>query len=491
MYKLTLRNWLRHIDFIILELLSLAVAYLLDVFLRTRAGIGVPDSRDIVLGALLLFIDLAVIIAFAPFNRVVTRGYFVEFKATLRHGLILFSVSYVALSLRTGRAFALRADIEIAFVFYLVLSYASRVLWKRFLRKRPVPDKKKKSLLIVTSGAYAAEIIQKITRVSFMRYRIPGIVLIDRNAEGERVLDVPVVANVENVTDYLCREWVDEVFFFHATMDERMEKLIEQCREMALTIHVHVAIQGVGVHKQTIDYIGGYEVLTANINFMDPVDAFVKRAMDIAAGLVGSAIALALLAVLALPIYLADPGPLLFAQERIGENGRKFRMYKIRSMYMDAEERKAALMKESTHADGMMFKMDFDPRVIGNRILPDGRQKHGLGHFIRKTSLDEFPQFFNVLKGEMSIVGTRPPTPDEWQKYQLHHRARMSIKPGLTGLWQIQPNKDYMPFEEVVALDTKYIANWGLAQDMRIILATVVKMFRSLFVGRHQPKPGN
>ena len=156
-------------------------------------------------------------------------------------------------------------------------------------------------------------------------------------------------------------------------------------------------------------------------------------------------------------------------------------MYKIRSMYPDAEERKKAFEKQNSHADGMMFKMDFDPRVIGNRILPDGRQKKGIGAFIRDTSLDEFPQFFNVLKGDMSVVGTRPPTPEEWAKYQYRHRARMSIQPGLTGLWQIQPDKDNMSFEDIVKLDTEYIAHWGIVTDMRIVAATARKVVRSIF----------
>jgi lipopolysaccharide/colanic/teichoic acid biosynthesis glycosyltransferase len=128
----------------------------------------------------------------------------------------------------------------------------------------------------------------------------------------------------------------------------------------------------------------------------------------------------------------------------------------------------------------MMFKMDFDPRVIGNRILPDGTRKKGIGAFIRDTSLDEFPQFFNVLKGDMSLVGTRPPTPDEWEKYQYRHRARMSVRPGLTGLWQISPDKDTMSFDEVVRLDTEYISNWGLGTDLRILLATAEKLLRGI-----------
>ena len=129
---------------------------------------------------------------------------------------------------------------------------------------------------------------------------------------------------------------------------------------------------------------------------------------------------------------------------------------------MDAEKRKKDLMEKNNIKDGMMFKMDDDPRII-----------KGIGKFIRDYSIDEFPQFWNVLKGDMSLVGTRPPTLDEWDKYELHHRARMSTKPGITGLWQISGRSKITDFEEVVKLDTKYIMEWSFAKDLKILLQTV------------------
>ena len=146
-------------------------------------------------------------------------------------------------------------------------------------------------------------------------------------------------------------------------------------------------------------------------------------------------------------------------------------------MRMDAEELKKDLEKENRVKDGMMFKMDFDPRIIGNKILPDGTKKTGIGEFIRKTSLDEFPQFFNVLMGEMSTVGTRPPTIDEFEKYHFHHRARMAVKPGITGMWQVSGRSNITDFEEVVRLDTEYIANWSLGMDLKILFKTVGVLF--------------
>ena len=157
--------------------------------------------------------------------------------------------------------------------------------------------------------------------------------------------------------------------------------------------------------KQFVEKVGNYTVLTTSINCASARQLLAKRMMDIAGGLVGCLLTGIIFIFVAPAIYIASPGPIFFAQERVGKNGKKFKMYKFRSMYVDAEARKAELMKDNKLGDGKMFKMDFDPRVIGNKVLPDGSHKTGIGDFIRRTSLDEFPQFFNVLKGDMSIVG--------------------------------------------------------------------------------------
>ena len=134
-------------------------------------------------------------------------------------------------------------------------------------------------------------------------------------------------------------------------------------------------------------------------------------------------------------------------------------------------------MDQNRVKDGMMFKLDFDPRIIGNEILPDGTKKTGIGDFIRRTSLDEFPQFFLVLKGTLSTIGTRPPTADEWEKYEYHHRARLAIKPGVTGMWQTSGRSEITDFEEVVRLDTEYITNWSLGLDLKILFKTFGVLF--------------
>ena len=142
-------------------------------------------------------------------------------------------------------------------------------------------------------------------------------------------------------------------------------------------------------------------------------------------------------------------------------------------MYLDAEERKKDLMDQNRIGNGLMFKMEFDPRVIGNKIDANGNKKTGIGEFIRKYSLDEFPQFYNVLKGDMSLVGTRPPTKEEFELYESRHRARLAIKPGITGMWQISGRSGVQNFEDIVKMDVEYIDNWSIWLDLKILIRTV------------------
>ena len=227
-----------------------------------------------------------------------------------------------------------------------------------------------------------------------------------------------------------------------------------------------------------MEKIGNYTVITTSMNYATDRQALVKRLIDIAGGLVGCILTGIIFIFVGPAIYISSPGPIFFSQTRIGQNGKPFKMYKFRSMYMDAEARKAELMSQNKMSDGRMFKLDFDPRVIGNKIFPDGRKKTGIGEFIRKTSLDEFPQFWNVLNGSMSLVGTRPILPDELEQYELHHRARIAIKPGITGMWQVSGRSDITDFEEIVRLDTEYISEWNIGLDIKILFKTVLAVLK-------------
>ena len=202
--------------------------------------------------------------------------------------------------------------------------------------------------------------------------------------------------------------------------------------------------------------------------------------MDILGGLVGCLITGILFIILAPIIRKQSPGPIFFTQTRVGKNGKKFKMYKFRSMYMDAEERKKELMAQNRVKDGMMFKLDWDPRIIGSRQLPDGTVKKGVGNFIRDWSLDEFPQFINVLLGDMSLVGPRPERPffvekfrEEIPRYMVKHQVR----PGLTGWAQVNGYRGDTSIRKRIECDLYYIENWTVGLDIKIMFMTIFKGF--------------
>ena len=341
---------------------------------------------------------------------------------------------------------------------YIVITYTARCLWKGFLRKNSVQTKKK-SLLVIAPEERLADSLEEICRNCYEYSEIAAVAL-DADRKGDSIFGIPVVADGRDVMEYVCRQWVDEVMIPPCAQDEYPKELVQQLMEMGIAVHIGIAKAGeiTGGHQQ-VEKIGGYTVITTSLNVAGSTQLMIKRLMDIAGGLAGCLVTLIVLIIFGPVIYMNSPGSIFFAQERVGRNGRKFKMYKFRTMYPDAEERKKELMEQNRVKDGMMFKMDFDPRIIGNKILPDGTKKEGIGSFLRKTSLDELPQSINILRGDMSLVGTRPPTVDEWEKYEPHHRARMSFRPGLTGLWQVS--------------GTKYIDEWSLGEDLGILLKTV------------------
>ena len=286
--------------------------------------------------------------------------------------------------------------------------------------------------------------------------------------------DIPVI-NLDAVAiERIRSRWVDEVLIYQpSTMDIDRDLLI-QLADMGMTVHFTLALfNDDDWPPMALQKIGKLKVLTSSIRFTSPQKAMIKRLIDIIGALIGSLFTCLLFIFVAPAIYVKSPGPIFFKQTRIGKGGKPFKMYKFRSMYLDAEERKSALMSENK-MQGLMFKMDDDPRIIGSEKKDKSGKPKGIGNFIRNTSIDEFPQFFNVLKGDMSLVGTRPPTLEEFEQYDTHHRARMTIRPGITGLWQISGRNEITDFEQVVKLDREYIENWSLYLDTKILLKTIL-----------------
>lgn len=471
MYRRRTQGWMKHMDFVIQELICFQAAFCLSCMMRhgwiNPYGFVLYRNTAIVAAMLQIFY----IICFDVFKNILRRGYYREFLSCLRTVAItmLLLVFYLFL-IRQGQTFS-RFVLIGAAGYDLMFSYLFRSLRKYQLCKKREDNQGKKSLVVVTTGKEAEEVINQFQSRNVSEFCITGILLVDREPEDkEEISGIRVVAGQRGAVDYICRGWVDEVLFHVPALDSFCRELLQVMTEMCLVIHLWIGTnRDFPVSHKSLQQLGSGIVVTMSSHIRSLREAALKRGMDIIGGLAGCLLTGLLFFLLAPAIYIQSPGPVFFSQMRVGRNGKIFKIYKFRSMYLDAEERKAELAAQNEITDGMMFKLQEDPRIIGSEKGP-GR---GIGNFIRRTSLDEFPQFLNVLKGDMSLVGTRPPTLDEWEKYEPYHRGRLAIKPGLTGLWQISGRSEVKDFEEVVELDRRYIAEWSIGLDIRILLKTV------------------
>lgn len=466
MYKKENNSWLKHIDFVILDILCLQLAFILAYEIRVAKGIPYLNPLYENMAFVLVIFQLLVSFFGESFSGVLRRGFLIEMKCMIEHEICVMLLAVLYLFMSQQGVMYSRGAFTIMCTLYFFIAYAARIGWKKVIRSRKFAEGEKRSILIITTDAEAANVVKALRGDSYGTYHLAGVALLDKNKTGSMIQRVPVVAGADDVTAYIHKNWVDEVFFALPEHVDIPKKIMKDCNRMGVVTHVQLAALNELGKNQVVEEIAGYMVLSSSINIVSSWQLLVKRLMDIAGGLVGCIFTGIIYIFIAPIMKVKSPGPVFFSQVRMGKNGKPFKIYKFRSMYMDAEERKKELMEKNNIKDGLMFKMDDDPRII-----------KGIGHFIRKTSLDEFPQFWNILKGDMSLVGTRPPTMDEWDKYELHHRRRLAIKPGLTGMWQVSGRSEITGFEEVVELDTKYIEQWSIGLDIKILFKTVTVVF--------------
>ena len=476
MYSKHMQGWMKHLDFIVLDNMLLQLTFFIAYVLR-QSGTGIYRSEMYRDSAMILLLAGALSAIFLDSHKnVLKRGIWQELKAVTQ--LTLVSAGWLL-----GYIFFMRHTTDFSrliFLFFTLLSilflWAANLLWKRVvIATRKARGFKRRHLLLLTHSGIAETAIERMQKSSYGLFDIVGLVMMDaRKKTGDEILGIPVVCEFHEAIDYMQTRWIDEVMIFLPKEVEAPETFLNRCAEMGITTHLRLNVKSDRAVQQTIEKYAGCTVLTESLRIASARQVFFKRLLDILGAIVGLFCTAVLTVIIGPIIYFTDPkAGIFFSQKRVGQNGRIFKIYKFRSMYSDAEERKASLM-EKNKMQGLMFKVDNDPRILGSG--PDGT-RHGIGWFIRKTSIDEFPQFWNVLKGEMSLVGTRPPTLDEWEKYEAHHRARMAGRPGLTGLWQISGRSDIQDFEEVIQLDLKYLNTWTIGEDIRIILETVKVMF--------------
>jgi len=284
--------------------------------------------------------------------------------------------------------------------------------------------------------------------------------------ESQNLNQHNVLVNMENFQNVLMNQVVDEIYFaLPIKYFKEIQAYVLIAEEMGITSRVLLDLVEMKFSRINVASLGTLPMITFHSVSLNRLQLFIKRVIDIIGAIVGLVITSVFWIGEAIAIKINSPGPIIFAQNRVGMNGRIFKLYKFRSMYIDAEEKKKDMEAQNENKDGFMFKIKDDPRVTS------------VGKFIRRTSLDEIPQFFNVLKGDMSLVGTRPPTVDEVKRYKNYHRRRISIKPGITGMWQVSGRSRIKDFDEVVHLDTKYIDEWSVGLDIKIMIKTIIVVF--------------
>lgn len=298
-----------------------------------------------------------------------------------------------------------------------------------------------------------------------IRYELVGFVAYNRElAENDK----NYIGSLEDLETVIRDHQIDQVYLMdsHDVELSLVQASIDLCIRMGVTAKVIVNIFKRRRANSFVSTVGTYPIVTYHTVTLNTSAQIIKRVMDILGSLVGIILSSPIMIVTAIAIKIDSKGPVFFKQTRVGKNGRKFKMYKFRSMCDNADAMKKDLMDQNEVEGGKMFKMKDDPRITK------------VGRFIRKTSIDELPQFFNILGGSMSLVGTRPPTLDEVAEYDASQWRRISIKPGLTGMWQVSGRSSITDFDEVVKLDTEYIDNWSIYLDISILVKTVLSVFK-------------
>ena len=450
----------------ILDCLCITVSLILAIYIR-NGNAFVSDNERMDFGLMLG----GCLIAFLAWNLyknlykdMFLRGPFSELLHIISNNAVIFSGAAMLLYFMKR----LEAYSRLAFVYFILLDclfmFVLHLAWKRVLPPLYWRMGLARKVLLVADKNNAAELVKRVRNIGGFGVDLAGIVLTDDSYENN-VNGTKIAAASDQLIEFCQSASLDEVYVAVDTLDKKGMNVMNTLSEMGIILHFQMSVPELtGAKQKVLTQLGNSYHVTYASRMVPAGQLLVKRLIDILGALVGCVI-LAIVTVIFGPlIKLESPGPIFFAQKRVGKNGRIFKMYKFRSMYADAEERKKELMAQN-EMSGFMFKMENDPRITK------------IGGFMRKTSLDEFPQFLNILKGDMSLVGTRPPTLDEFSQYSPYHKKRLSFRPGLTGMWQVSGRSDITDFEEIVRLDVEYIEDWSVGLDIKILLKTVLTVF--------------
>ena len=320
------------------------------------------------------------------------------------------------------------------------------------------------NILIVGTGHLSKAIGDHLLQCRQLGYKVHGFSSLSPVLAGDGVFPDRVLAQLDDIRDLVKRRFIDEIVITEECGPHQIANLVQLARELNITLRIVSCFHRDITAEAAIEYLGIYPVKSLHCRRVRVVSDALKRIIDIFVACIMLIAAAPLMCAVAIAIKIETSGPIFYISERIGKRGRAFRCFKFRSMVQNADQLKRELTK-CNERDGILFKLKNDPRVTR------------VGALLRKYSLDELPQLINVLRGEMSIVGPRPPIASEVEQYEIEHFRRLEVLPGLTGLWQTQARHD-PSFARYIALDMKYVETWSLWLDIKIMLRTAEALLR-------------
>ena len=431
---------------------------------QLMTGLGISTSGG--LGYLAWFIVMLLVVSwhYGLYGPLQLRNTLHEQRMTaqacLTAGLLLSGGLYLTEGSRVSRSLVL-----FLVCFTAVILCTRRLIGRAITYRDYERGMNTRNLVILGSNNISMALKDHISHRSHLGYTFRGFVSLPGDRRSSAIADEDVLGGIDQIRQISKQHFIDELVIAEPCSVDQVISILEEAREIDLDVRVLPGYYESVTADAPIEYLGDFPVVALHRGHVPVFAMAIKRVFDIALSLSALIAAAPVMIAIAIAIRLEDRGPVFYVSERVGKKGAVFSCYKFRSMVLNAEKIKAQLQAQNERGGGILFKMKDDPRVTK------------VGKFVRKYSLDELPQLFNVLLGDMSIVGPRPPIASEVAKYEIDHFRRLEVLPGLTGLWQVRARQD-PSFERYIALDTAYVENWSFWLDLKIILMTAGAVMR-------------